>query len=99
MLRMSAAQHCGRWMVLIQNVTWSRMNDSTSWSSHRMKSVFAKPHRAKLRTLAEDSIISGFDVSVFDETVTGDGDFQYGELGSIKELPVLERFEVFIPAE
>ena len=38
-------------------------------------------------------------MSVFDETVTGDGDFQFGELGAIEELPVLERFQFFVPAE
>ena len=38
-------------------------------------------------------------MSVFDETVAGDGNFQLGELGSIEELPVLERFQFFVPAE
>ncbi len=64
-----------------------------------MESVFAKSHRAKFGTLAEDSIISGFDVSVFDETIAGDSNFQLGELGSVEELPVLEGFELFVPAE
>ena len=64
-----------------------------------MESVFAKSHRAELGTLAEDSIVGGFDVSVFDETVAGDGDFQLGEFGSVKELPVLERFQLLVPAE
>ena len=64
-----------------------------------MESVFAKSHRAELGSIAKDSIISGFDVSVFDETVAGDSDFQLGELGSVEELPVLEGFEFFVPAK
>jgi len=64
-----------------------------------MESVFAKSHRAELGTLAKDSIIGGFDVIVFDETVAGDSNLQLGELGSVEELPVLERFQFFVPAE
>jgi len=36
---------------------------------------------------------------VFDETIAGDCDFQFGELGSVEELPVLERFQLLVPAE
>ena len=64
-----------------------------------MESVFAKSHRAELRSIAKDPIISGFDVSVFNETVAGDGDFQLGEFGSVEKLPVLERLKFLVPAE
>ena len=61
--------------------------------------MFAKSQRAELGSIAKDSIISGFDVSVFDETIARDCDFQLGELGSVEELPVLERFKFLIPAK
>jgi hypothetical protein len=38
-------------------------------------------------------------VGVFDEAIAGDSNFQFGQFGSIEELPVLERFEFFVPAE
>jgi hypothetical protein len=38
-------------------------------------------------------------VSVFDETVAGDSDFQGSQFGSVEELPMLERFELLVPAE
>ena len=38
-------------------------------------------------------------MSVFDEAIAGDGDFQFGELGTIEELPVLERLDFLVPSQ
>ena len=64
-----------------------------------MEAVLAKPHGSVLRSLSESPVVFGFDMSVFDKAIAGDRNFQFRELGTIEELPVLERFDLLVPSQ
>ncbi len=65
-----------------------------------METVFAKPHRTKLRSATQVAVASACDMGVDDRTIGGDRDLQIGEVTrSVEELPVLVRLQGLVPTE